>query len=258
VLEVHKHLISAVVSGLYVMMVCGSLSAGEPMLVGVQIDSKRDNLFLTELPETVGTWTNRCLEKEKIGAQAALVCWREAAIAVEIYTSALSTPLQKQLHELQLACAQRVAQLQSLASDEADPHRTALSTSVPATIAGSMASSPSPTANVPIPRRKAEVRSERKLVVQTRVAVASPKKQKKTVATKKPEQRAEAREIRVVPASADAERMGVKKQKRKKVALRAAEPEKSSAKKRFSSREAEIRAIREELKLIAKKLECCT
>jgi hypothetical protein len=92
----------------------------------------------------------------------------------------------------------------------------------------------------------------------TRVAVAPPNKRKRTGATKKPEQVAEAREIRVVPASANAEPVGVEKQNRKKAAVRAAEPEKSSSKKRFSSREAEIRAIREELKLIAKKLECCT
>ena len=91
-----KHLILAVVGGLCV--VSGPLSAGEPILVGVQTDSKRDNLFLTEFPETLGIWTDRCLEREKIGAQAALVCWREAAIAVEVYASALSTPLQEQLH----------------------------------------------------------------------------------------------------------------------------------------------------------------
>jgi hypothetical protein len=254
---VRKNLILAVVGGLCGMMVSGPVPAGEP-LGGVQTDSKRDNLFLTELPETVGPWTDRCLEREKIGAQAALVCWREAAIAVEVYASALSTPLQEQLHELQLAWAQRVAQLQSLASDAADSKiRTAQHVST--ANVGSTVTSSATTANIPIPRRKAEVPSERKPVVRqtTRVA-APPNKQKKTVATRKPEQRAEAREIRVVPASADAEPVGVKKQKRKKVALRAADTQKSPLKKRSSSREAEIRAIREELNLIAKKLECCT
>jgi hypothetical protein len=226
------------------MMVCGSLSAGEPMLVGVQTDGKRDNLFLTALPEAIDTWTTRCLEREKIGAQAALVCWRDAATSVEVYASALRTPLREQLHELQLAWAQRMAQLQSLAIDDAG-------TVQPSNESANVESRATPTSNIPIPRRKAEVPSEHG-------AAAPPNKTKKAVATKKPEQRAEAREIRVLPASADAERVGVKKQKRKKAPLRAAEPEKSSAKKRFSSREAEIRAIREELKLIARKLECCT
>jgi hypothetical protein len=211
---------------------------------GVQTDSKRDNLFLTEFPETLGTWTDRCLEREQIGAQAALVCWRDAATSVEVYASALSTPLREQLHELQLAWAQRMAQLQSLANDDAG-------TIQPSNDSANDGSRATSTSDIPIPRRKAEVPSEHG-------AAAPPNKPKKTVATKKPEQRAEAREIRVLPASADAERVGVKKQKRKKALLRAAEPEKSSARKRSSSREAEIRAIREELKLIAKKLECCT
>ena len=126
-----------------------AVTAGEPLLVGVQTDSKRDNLFLTELPETIGTWTNRCLEREKIGAQAALVCWRDAAIAVEVYASALSTPLREQLHELQLAWAQRVAQLQSLASDDAD--RTAQPSSDSAANVGIDV----PTQKqIPIPRQK--------------------------------------------------------------------------------------------------------
>jgi hypothetical protein len=228
-----KYLVLAVFSGLCVMMVSGPAPAGQSFPVGVQTDSKRDNLFLTELPETIGTWTNRCLEKERISAQAALVCWRDAAIAVEIYTSALSTPLQEQLHELQLAWTQRVAQLQSLASSH---DRTAQPSSVSAANVEKV--------NVPIPRRKAEVQ------------------QKKTIATskrsKKPGQIAKAGEITVVPAAAEAKTPRLKKQASKKFALRAAETEKSPAKKRSSSREAEIQAIREELKLIAKKLECCT
>ena len=95
-----------------------------------------------------------------------------------------------------------------------------------------------------------------------RVAVAPPKQQKRTIATskrsKKPGQTAKAGEITVVPAAAEAKTPRLKSQGNKKFALRAAETEKSSAKKHSSSREAEIRAIREELKLIAKKLECCT
>jgi hypothetical protein len=232
------------------------------MQSGVQTDSKRDNLFLTELPETVRSWTNTCLAKEWIGAEAALVCWRDAAITVAAYGSALSTPLREQLYQLQLAWAQRVAQLQSLATGDTDPHaRTTAPSNVSAAHGGLTATSHIPTTKIPIPRRKAEVQHARKLVAgQAPRATAPPlKKRKKTTAiskrNNKAEKSAEVRQVKVVPAASVGNPGRLKKQPNKKAALRPVGNETSSPE---SARKAEIRAIREELKLIAKKLNCCT
>ena len=109
-----------------VLQLSGPLRADEPQRVPeltVQTDNKADSRLVVEIPEMVQTWTDQCTDKEKAEDADALHCWRAAAAVADEYASGFSGPLAEQVRRLQVAWLQRASQLQStrLSSAENEP-----------------------------------------------------------------------------------------------------------------------------------------
>jgi hypothetical protein len=79
----------------------------------VYASTKSDSLLLTEIPQAVATWTNRCENKERAKAADTHLCRREAAAAIGRYRSGISSSLVEQVKQLQSAWLIRVAELSS-------------------------------------------------------------------------------------------------------------------------------------------------
>jgi hypothetical protein len=86
----------------------------------VQSSSKSHSLFLIEIPKMVQNWTSRCLQQDKSKQKSAIDCWRNAAVALEAYTSRINGRLLDQVTRLRLAWLERAAQLQFLSERDND------------------------------------------------------------------------------------------------------------------------------------------
>lgn len=201
----------------------------------VKFDSKADSLLLSEIPHLVRAWSDRCESKEKAKAPDTPLCWREAAAAMDRYTSGISSSLIEQVQELQSAWLTRVAQLQRqadlLASEPAHISAVPPSHAQTAVRQGELR-------QIVLPRRKpqrAQLVTPKTRAERTRPAPSS-KKTERHAAKKRPQPSPpappEIKKIRAIPAkakpSADAQ----------------------------PARRSEIEAIRAKLKEIEGKLKC--
>jgi hypothetical protein len=92
------------------------VSAAAQGLLSVQelnAQKKTYDLFVFEIPKLVESWTRSCIERENRRIADGVTCWRDAAAAVEHYSSGLSGPLVERVNQLKEAWLQRIGQLQS-------------------------------------------------------------------------------------------------------------------------------------------------
>ncbi|HEY7749921.1 MAG TPA: hypothetical protein VH933_14755 [Aestuariivirgaceae bacterium] len=78
----------------------------------VQRTTKTENLLVSEIPQLVGQWTDRCSDKETANDPHTSRCWRDAAAALTRYRQGISERLIKQVEQLQTTWLERAAQLQ--------------------------------------------------------------------------------------------------------------------------------------------------
>jgi hypothetical protein len=75
-------------------------------------EGKADSLLLSEIPQVIGEWTQRCTSKEAVQDPESSRCWQEAASSLTRYTAVYSESLVRQVEQLQTAWLERAAQLQ--------------------------------------------------------------------------------------------------------------------------------------------------
>ena len=207
-------------------------AAASELAQQVQSAGKNDNLLLSEISETVQELTSRCMNLDKVEEPDASDCWRHAATAVNRFL-VIGEPFAQQLRQLQAAWLQRSTQIK-----DRDKSSVQTASAPPSVRLRAEAVEPSdeakPSRSKP---RLVKAKSKTRLAHSTKKG-ASAKKSKKFKLAKKlqREQQAlktiEVKKVKAVPAAV---RQPVEQ---------------------YSARQADLRAIRDRLKRIERKLGC--
>jgi hypothetical protein len=213
----------------------------------VKQDSKADNLLLSEIPQIVTEWTLRCTNQEAVQDPNTRVCWTGAASALTRYTKGLNESLIKQVEQLQADWLERAAQLK--AAEQKDPSGDVMSGPV---AIGTLVSQALP--RKVLPKSASQPSAARKKVTQ------SATQSKFTFVTKRSQTKKHAQTIKLVPSKKDqrqALRVIQKSKTRVVVPVAMQRPIEAS---RYPSRKtvAEKQAIRDQLRMISKKVDCST
>jgi hypothetical protein len=207
----------------------------------VYADGKADSLLLSEIPETLEAWTRRCEGKERAKEPDTALCWRDAATALDRYTTGISSSLVEQVQQLQSAWLRRVAQLEE---KQMRAFKTELRTTKPKPTAGAQPAddphlakkTPLKQSNIKKPARKTKKTPGGAVAAATTEATPAAK----PATRKEPDKQSRKQALRVV--------------KRSKVNIAPAKAKPSGYDS--SVRASELAAIRAKLKEIKNRLKC--